>query len=128
VRGFFGLIFLGSVILVSSVPWERQFWLAFTAIALTLPTAMICVWWVQKAQRHPEPKTVVFAILASTLLKIVVAFGGGCALMLGTQWASANGLALGLWIAVAYLSLLTVEVFVLAKPGWIGRGGVSRKG
>ncbi|QEL17046.1 hypothetical protein PX52LOC_04022 [Limnoglobus roseus] len=97
------------------------------AVLLVWPVGLFSVWWVRRLMaRHPRRVAVGWG--AVSLLRMTVALGGGCAFFFGQDREPADGVALWVWIIVAYLSTLAAEVFVLAKPGWVGRGTVGGKG
>jgi hypothetical protein len=100
---------------------------AVLAVVVVWPAAALSLWWMRRLMAH-DPKRSAVGMIATALLRMTVAFGGGCLAFFGLNWEPTAGLALWLLIAVAYLSTLAAEVFVLAKPGWVGRGGVGRKG
>jgi hypothetical protein len=93
------------------------------AVALTAPLALLSAGWML---RQTDARRAAIGWMAWTLLRMIVATAGSVLVFVVAEWTAAAGLMYWLWIAVAYLSTLAAEVFVLAKPGWVGVGG--RKG
>lgn len=100
---------------------------AVVAVLLVWPVAVFSLWWMRRLMAR-DPRRSAVGMAGTAILRMTAAFGGGCLAFFGLNWEPTVGLALWLLIVVAYLSTLAAEVFVLAKPGWVGRGGVGRKG
>jgi glucose-6-phosphate-specific signal transduction histidine kinase len=128
-RRDYGWVILPSLVILLVAPLfgESHLRCSLIAVALTLPVALLCLAWMRRV-RETNPKLTVVVMLASSMLRILVAFGGGALVFFAMGWASANDLTLGIWIAVAYLSTLTAEAVVLARPGWIGTSIGGQKG
>lgn len=95
------------------------------AVLLTLPLALLSAGWML---RQANPRRAAIGWIVWSLLRMMVAVAGSVIGYFVAEWTAAAGLMYWLWIAVAYLSTLAAEVFVLAKPGWVGRGVGGRKG
>lgn len=119
------LVMLAVMPIVESIAGSRQLASAVTAVVLTWPVAMASLVWMRQQR---DPRRAAIGWIAATLLRLTIATIGSLLVYLAADWTEAAGLAFWLWIVVAYLSTLAAEVFVLAKPGWIGRGGAGRKG
>lgn len=106
---------------------SRQLPLALAAVALTLPAALVTLRLLSRSVRERSPKAAI-GMIAGKILRMTVAIGGGALVVLATEWGRTAGFSFWIWLVVAYLSTLAAEVFVLAKPGWVGRGVDGRKG
>ncbi len=130
----YGWVALPSAVLLAVSPITEvlygpgQVTNSLLAVLLVGPVGLFSIWWMQRLMaRHPRRAAVGWG--AMSLLRMTVALGGGCAIFFGRDREPNDGVALWVWIIVAYLSTLAAEVFVLAKPGWVGRGRANgRKG
>lgn len=113
--------------LVEAATDSRQIPSALVSVALTWPVALLTLWWTRKLMRD-QPRRAALGFIAGSLLRMVVALAGSVSVATLTDWGRAAGLSFWVWLIVAYLSTLAAEVFVLAKPGWVGRGAGGRKG
>lgn len=128
--GWVSLPSLMVLVIAPLVEWvigPEQVVSAVIAVALTWPVGIASVWGMRRLMAR-DPRRSAVGWVAASLLRMAVALGGGCAFFFGRDWEPATGVALWVWIVVAYLSTLAAEVFVLAKPGWVGRGGGGKKG
>ncbi len=125
----YGWVTLPSLALLAAAPAVefategRHLLPATVAVMLTWPVAMVSLWWVGS---RTDRRMVAIVVIAAGLLRQIVAVAGSVLVYFAADWTKAAGWTYWLWIAVAYLSSLAAEVFVLAKPGWVGGGG--RKG
>ncbi|CAN5318157.1 hypothetical protein BH11PLA2_BH11PLA2_00330 [soil metagenome] len=87
---------------------------AMTAVVLTLPPVLFTVWFTVWISRQ-HSGGVFFGMSAGMLLKAIFAVGGGAALFFGTDWYVTRGVSLWVWVIVAYLATLTVEVVVMTR-------------
>lgn len=129
----YGWVTLPAVVLLAVAPLAEaavgpgQVLDSILAVLLVWPVGLFGVWWMRRLMaRHPRRAAVGWGAMA--LLRMTVALGGGCAFFFGRERGPDDGVALWVWIIVAYLSTLAAEVFVLAKPGWVGRAGVGGRG
>lgn len=124
-----GWVTLPSLVLLLVSPlveWatgERHLPSVLVAVTLTWPAALFSLWWVGS---RTDRRRAVLVTIAASLIRQLVAVAGSVLIYFAADWTKAAGWTYWLWIAVAYLSTLSAEVFVLAKPGWVGVGG--RKG
>jgi hypothetical protein len=129
----YGWVTLPSLALLLAAPVlesamdSRQIPSALAAVALTWPVTAATLGWLRRLLRD-KPRQAAIGFMAASLLRMVVAVGGAVLVATQTEWGRAAGFSFWIWIAVAYLSTLAAEVFVLAKPGWVGRGAGGRKG
>ncbi len=127
----YGWVTLPSLAVLAAAPVAefatggRHLMSATAAVLLTWPMALFSLWWVGS---RTDRRMVAIVVIAAGLLRQVVAVAGSVLVYFAADWTKAAGWTYWLWIAVAYLSSLAAEVFVLAKPGWVGRGGGGRKG
>lgn len=129
----YGWVTLPSVAILAVAPlaerWigPEQILCAMIAVLLVWPVGLASVWWVRRLMAR-SPRRFAVGWAAASLVRMTAALGGGCVFFFGRDWEPTTGVALWVWIVVAYLSTLAAEVFVLAKSGWVGRGAVGRKG
>ena len=121
-----GLAILALAVLAEIGTDTRQIAPALVAVLLTWPVAMVTLCWMRRLIRR-NPRGVGIGMIAGTVLRMAVAAGGAGAVYAWTDLGIAAGIMFWVWIVVAYLSTLAAEVFVLARPGWVGWGG-RRKG
>lgn len=100
---------------------------AAIAVILCLPVAALSLWLIRRMARD-HPKRAAIGMLAGMLVRSTVAVAGGCAVYLGFDTIHADGVIFWFWVLAAYLSTLAAEVFVLAKPGWVGAASTVGKG
>ncbi len=100
---------------------------ASIAVMLCLPVAAFSLWLIRRMAKD-HPKRAAIGMLAGMLMRFTVAIAGGCAVYLGFDTIHADGVVFWFWVLAAYLSTLTAEVFVLAKPGWVGAASAVGKG
>ncbi len=105
----------------------RQILPAIVSVALTWPVAALTLWFAKKQMRD-NPRRAALGFIAGSLLRMVVALAGAVLVATFAEWGRESGVSFWFWLVVAYLSTLAAEVFVLAKPGWVGRGAGGRKG
>lgn len=125
----YGWVTLPGILILAIAPLVGLEYIpaALIAVLVTWPVAMFSLWLMRRLMvRHPRGAAV--GLLATTVLRMTVAVGGGALAFFGMSWEPKVGLALWALIAVAYLSTLAAEAFALAKAGWVGRGSVGRKG
>lgn len=128
----YGWVTVPSLAIVALAPpvevatGSRQIPSALVAVALTWPVAILTLWWTRRLMRV-RPRRAAVGFIAGSLLRMAVAVTGTLLAVTRTDWGRAAGLSFWVWIVVAYLSTLAAEVFVLAKPGWVGRGAGGRK-
>lgn len=127
----YGWVTLPSLAVLAAAPavefaiGGRHLMSATAAVLLTWPMALFSLWWVGS---RTDRRMVAIVVIAAGLLRQLVAVGGSVLVYFAADWTKAAGWTYWLWIAVAYLSSLAAEVFVLAKPGWVGLGAGGRKG
>ncbi len=97
------------------------------AVMLCLPVAAFSLWLIRWMARD-HPKRAAIGMAAGMLMRSTVAIAGGCAVYLGFDTITADGVFFWIWVLAAYLSTLAAEVFVLAKPGWVGVASTVGKG
>jgi len=123
-----GLLLLavaGSVSVAADA--AKQLRNAGIAVLLCLPVAALSLWLIRRmAKDHPKRAAIGMAV--GMLMRSTVAIAGGCAVYLGFDTIYADGVFFWIWVLAAYLSTLAAEVFVLAKPGWVGVASSVGKG
>lgn len=96
----------------------RQMAPAILAVALTWPAAILTMagtkWLVRR-----NPRAAPLGIMAGTMLRMAVAAVGAGVVFALAEFGQTGALSFTVWLVAAYLSTLAVEVFVLAKPGWV---------
>ena len=121
------LAILALAPMVEVATGTRQILPALVSVALTWPVAVLTLWFTKKLMRD-NPRRAALGFIAGSLLRMVVAMAGAVLVATFAEWGRESGVSFWVWLIVAYLSTLAAEVFVLAKPGWVGRGAVGRKG
>lgn len=111
--------------LVESLTAKPVMLAMLAAVLITLPVALVTLLIVRR-QTNPQRVPIVWIVLS--VIRMIVALAGSLLVYLAVPRIESAGLWYWFGIAVAYLSTLAAEVFVLAKPGWVGRGAGSRRG
>lgn len=121
------LAILALASVAEAVTGIRQIMPAVVSVALTGPVAALTLWLTKRLMRG-DPRRAALGFIAGSLLRMVVAVVGAVLVATFAEWGRESGVSFWVWLVVAYLSTLAAEVFVLAKPGWVGRGAGGRKG
>ena len=96
---------------------------AAVAVGLTVPAAFGTFWLTRwMAVRNPLGGSV--GVLVGTVLRLVVAFGGGAAAYLLAPDLRSAGIAFWFWLLFAYLSSLVAETALLVGQSPLAGGGV----
>jgi hypothetical protein len=97
---------------------------AAVAVGLTVPAALGTFWLTRwMAARHPLGGAV--GMLVGTVLRLVVAFGGGAAAFLLAPDLRSAGIVLWLWLLFAYLASLLAETALLVRQSPVVAGGAA---
>jgi hypothetical protein len=87
---------------------------AAVAVGLCWPVAVGTLWMTRRlAARHPLGG--VIGMLLGTMIRLVVAVGGGMAVYFLTDAVRGAGLGFWFWLLFAYLAALVAEVVLLVR-------------
>ena len=107
-----GSIAFWLVISYPAFRWGGESALVFSAVALVLclvPTAATLWWAASSFQGPPEPQLV--AVMGGMGVRVLVVLGGGMALYFLEPYFHQAGF--WIWVVVAYLFTLTLEIVIL---------------
>ncbi|HET6576304.1 MAG TPA: hypothetical protein VFG68_22065 [Fimbriiglobus sp.] len=112
-----------GVVLLAALPLGSvHVMAAAAAVALTVPAA-VGTYWLNRRMAARHPLGGVVGMLVGTVLRLVVAFGGGGAVFLLAPDLRAAGVVFWLWLLFAYLSSLLAETALLAGRSPLVAGG-----
>jgi hypothetical protein len=119
VRDAFVLLVPGVFVLAIAVPFGLaddpvHLLAACVAIGLSIPPAFGTYWFTRwLAGRYPLGG--VIGMLAGTMIRVVIAVGGGAAVYFLTSAFRDARLGFWIWVLVAYLATLIAETILLAR-------------